>query len=1123
MNCSFSTTAYLLLVACSAAPTPATREAAVPPAPSAERADLARARTLTDAGQFDDALLITDAALERDRSDRDALLIAADANLGLFDEGRAPSAIFLADATNCLQRALALDNDDPETWMRLADLRLRQGDFTAGKAAGLRAADLLRERRADPQAVCRAVLLGAENEMQMFVAARRDEIARGVEIQESTAQQAKVLLARLESIKPYTPGPAYLRCGQVYSWVGDTVQAYDELERGIEAVPGDAALNDALQLAYAQSDRHRECVGAYKRQLERHPDSAPLRWHMGRAQVALGDAEREQGRHQQADRAYADAAATFAEYRELRPEHAANTDHWRAICDLARGKLALDAGDVEAAAAQCAAAWSDTPRVAEQDADGLPIIADSFGVGYLNLVDGIARRLVERSDRASMTAALAFYDAVIARHPDRFGFLYNNAALTARDLGVAVQKSGDAAAAEEAMALWEKSYAYYRKAVELSPDDARIANDCGLMLVYHLHRDHERARWLFDRAIEIGERQLAELPAEAADEERRDLEEAVGDAYQNIGIMLREEAKAPDEYRPFFERAVRYYPYQAREAARGLERRAAQDPQKPAPSAAMQRVKAEAEAKAQMADFDGALLVLDAAAHELREQAEFHYLVGKYSLAYAGQVQGRARSGQQVLGLEEDAVRELQRAVEIDGEAVQPRLELARAYLQTGKFPEASDEADRLLAHLRSLGESSADAVTASHRVRATASARVYIEGKQNGTPDDAQLERARASFRQLADAGAMTTADLDVWIALEQWADNAERAVEVLLALLVKQPDSLDLLGRAVDTAEAAGLGARVVAALADRTDAAGVWYRGRARFDAAREHVRLGQNQEALAQLDAAMADFRAAKEGNAEYGPSSDEWIGLCLGARGTLRLAMEDYAKATADLLAAARQAPARIGDDLGNGSSIKAGVLRVADVFFRENDLERTELVFRRAAEAVPTDSDFLNNHGLFARDLGTALERAGDSEGARAMYEASYASYTKAAEVEPDSLRLQNDRALLLIYHLQRDLPLAKSLLEDAIARGEARLATDPPADPEARRDLQEAIGDCYQNLGVYLDRYDHDVAAARAALEKSLTFYPFEQRESTQHLRRLQEQGSDHLDDGAGKDSMPK
>ena len=64
------------------------------------------------------------------------------------------------------------------------------------------------------------------------------------------------------------------------------------------------------------------------------------------------------------------------------------------------------------------------------------------------------------------------------------------------------------------MQLWERSYAHYQKAVELSPDDARIVNDCGLMLIYHLNRDFDRARALFDRAIAVGQAQLDALPRE---------------------------------------------------------------------------------------------------------------------------------------------------------------------------------------------------------------------------------------------------------------------------------------------------------------------------------------------------------------------------------------------------------------------------------------------------------------------------------------------------------------------------------------------------------------------------------------------------------------------------------
>jgi hypothetical protein len=81
----------------------------------------------------------------------------------------------------------------------------------------------------------------------------------------------------------------------------------------------------------------------------------------------------------------------------------------------------------------------------------------------------------------------------------------------------------------------ERSYAAYSMAAELSPDDARIVNDTGLILAYYLRREPARARELFLRAIELGS---AQLEAGIEDPERNAfVTEAVGDAHQNLGVL----------------------------------------------------------------------------------------------------------------------------------------------------------------------------------------------------------------------------------------------------------------------------------------------------------------------------------------------------------------------------------------------------------------------------------------------------------------------------------------------------------------------------------------------------------------------------------------------------------
>ena len=140
------------------------------------------------------------------------------------------------------------------------------------------------------------------------------------------------------------------------------------------------------------------------------------------------------------------------------------------------------------------AAYENTPKVTKFGANGRPLIEDTYYFHYLGGIDLVGRALLEGSDAAALAQGLRYYEAVIARHPGGFGFVYNNAALAARDLGAAYDAAARRAGTDDnerqrqmqrAMELWEKSYAYYEKAVVLEPNDPRIVNDCGLMLVYH--------------------------------------------------------------------------------------------------------------------------------------------------------------------------------------------------------------------------------------------------------------------------------------------------------------------------------------------------------------------------------------------------------------------------------------------------------------------------------------------------------------------------------------------------------------------------------------------------------------------------------------------------------------
>lgn len=1123
----------LLGFGCSTRPS-AAPDRSPPPGTSPKGAvpSVEEAEKLLQQGDADGALALTDRILKADPDHTEARIVAARGNIALFQSGRQGAEWFLDDAVRNLEDVLNENPEDTRALLTLSWCRLRKSEFSSGRDLALEAADILRAKNAPSSEIADALMQAAEHEMQIFVDARRQEMADGVERPgDSVTDRANEVLATLTAAEQLGAGArARVRKSQVYQWMNKQTEALGELEAAVVAEPASAEANNALQQLYWGMDMRAECVAAYKRLLRSAPGTTALRWYLGRAQVALGDDLRTKTRWDDAEKAYSDALATFEAYDEARPGDHAGTAQWIAICQLSLGRVAFEQGRMDDAKERYFAAFDATPLVAETDENGVPRVYDSFGGNYLGGLSLIGQNLAEQTDRDALRRSLEFFEAIIQKHPGRFGTIYNNAALSARDLGVQVARSGapraEEAAAdeserrarlEEAMALWEKSYAWYEQAVELEPDDPRIVNDCGLMLIYHLNRDYDRARELFDRAIELGEAQLAELPADASADQRNFLEEATGDAYQNIGVLLVDRLGRPaEEARPYFEKAVGFYPYQQREAARrlrALARQAAeQDPRKPKFDRAIEKGRKAAEA----GDYDSALLVIDDLSKEMNGYAPFHYLAGLWSYRYAEKAAAEGGDAGLVDGLYQDAARHLRRAVELDSDPVEPRLALGRALLAIGESEEAANVATSLLSHVRSEGGASPEFLTQVHALRAQAAARAFVEKKQGGETDEDLLRTMRASFREIEGTDAFDQQKRSLWVASEQWAGAAEQAIQVLVRAWQRDHD---LVGELVQTGAQLGASGKVVEALAGAEDATTLWYSGKAHFDLATQRWSSGDPAGALKALDAAIGMFERSLDENEGFRESCEQWIALCLGQKGIVQISQDDLEGAEQSLLAAVRKRPDVFTNDLGGGSSIKRGVLVLADRYFQDGDLGKTASIYRAVGAAVPGDVDIANNEGLFCRDHADALaRRAGSSEQTKELYEASYAAYTRASELDPANVRLRNDRALILVYSLKRDLDLAERILKSAITDGQRQLDEDPPADADELRNLQEAVGDAYGNLGVLYVEQER-FAEARTNLQKSLEYYPFRARAGTRLLQRLDSLEKEAAEKAAGKE----
>ncbi len=1118
---------HLLFATCSGAPAPS---------PEAE-GQLRQARQLLAEDDPDGALAITDDLRKAWPEWAAMLVVAGDGNMKLstLDRRGLNAQAVLADAETSYLRATEMEPDLAIAWKGLAEARYQLADYDGVRLAAGKALELASTKPGNEGVVGPSSLAAARACMQQFTAMRQAELGGGerderdvVPVAEKTAAKAQEALSHYAICQRALPAEGYQGAATVYQWLGANDEALKELERGVLALPENADLHVAYQDLHMQLGQQRALSGAYARLVRENPSQPLMLWFQGRAQVIVADDLRTRQSMQAAIDAYRKAIRCYRDFVEKSPGQAAPASEWIAICELSIARTRGDMGDVQGATEHLFLAIEASKKTLAYD--GLePQLRDSFGSHFAGVVFALGKTLSASVDAKGLEQTIAFYDSIITKCPGMFGFIYNNAALPCRDLGVlrmrdieSMQPAHREKAMTEAMALWEKSYRYYEEAVKLSPDDARIVNDCGLMLIYHLNRDFGRARELFERAIAVGQPQLDALPQGASADERQSLEESIGDAWQNIAVLMAKHQNRPfAELKPFLEKAVTFYPYRQREAAQMLQNEgkggdaprlnprslqgsatgAGADQDQGNAKDKSEAAKAKAEAAAKDGDLDSALAELDKANRELKDYGPFQAIRGDYALRYARAALAEGRKGADMLFA--DAVSILKRAVELDSDPSLPRLWLAESQYEAGELADAQRTTSALLLHMQSQGGGDEAVVAAAHRLRANAASRHYMANKDDSA-SKAALDDARLSFRFLEQKKQLNGEARRTWSTMEQWAEAGAGAVGVYARALTDNKDDQALMNAIVDTAYAVGEPALAVDALKDRADGTGLWYLGRAHFLSASSMRAGGKLDEAMAELDLAKSVFEKSMKDNATFADSCQQWIAICIGKQGNVAIAKKDWQGAEKLLLESVRARPDRINDDLGLQETTKIGVMLVADHYARQGDLGKTESIYRAAVAAANSDLDLLNNEGLFARDHGNALERAGKKKEAMELYEHSYKAYSRAAELDATNVRLLNDRALIAIHYLERDWDENKKILDRAILLGEQQMQGFPAADPQGKQTLDEALGDAYENLALWHLKHDSDAAKAKAAAEQSMLHHPGKGRPGAR--RHLQE-----------------
>lgn len=1075
----------------------------------------------------DQAAMAAERLLKQNSALKEARLLLAECSLQMANEPeRSGKRFLLLDALRNFE--VALDDSEEEKWARewrlCAETHYALGEYEAGSEAAAHAANGFASKQGvDSQKdYSRSRLIGARCDYRAFVAARQAELSEGspdssgvVTPSPRVMQFAQVASAGFAAARVDHPAEANNTTADIYKWLNQSSEVVRTYEAALVNWPAETAIHDAYINWMIQSRQHDALVGGYRRFVREKPDAPVLRWFEGRAVYSRADKLRGEGNYQGAIAIYKKSRGVFSEYVALMPQHREASAQWQALCDLAMARCAADSGDLDRAAELMFRA-AETSAATTNYVDGQPQLVDTFGNHFTGAAFAIHVALAQSPEDA-LQRTLAFNEQVFQKYPGQWGFLYNNAALAARDLGVQVANAGDG---ETAMELWERSYRYYEEAVALSPSDARIVNDCGLMLIYHLDRDFERARECFDQAIKLGTAQLAALPEDTPARERELLEEAVGDAWQNIAVLLREHQQASfEDYKEYCEQAVKYFPYQRREAAALLRNEGANALGSTARAQLQNRLGGSSQGQGSAAealkqaqpkvdeaisnqDFDAALNALDGISKDCKSYAPYHFLKGKVTWMLANQARDTNRKG--TAFFYQDAVTALARAVELDAEPNGPRQFLAQAQYDAGDLAKASETASALLLHMQSQGGGSEEDNRAAHALRANAAGRAYAQKKSNEEEDPALLSAARTSMRWLEQKGHVDAKLLSLWSATEAWAGAPAEAVNVYVRAAERAPDDFTLLEQIINTGYSQKQLPLAVEALSKREDAGTLWYRGKAQFYLAQAERQAAKAGEAMKTLETSKASFELSMQKNAGYADTCNQWIAMVLGKQGCITLnVQEDRDAAEALLIEAMRLRPDVINQDLGLTETIKRGVLGLVDHYYRKNDLKKVEQISRAAADAASSDVDLLNNSGLFARDYGNIIERRGDAETAKEMYEQSYKAYTRAQQLDPANVRLRNDCALIAIYHLERDWDLVKKLLDSAITDGDEALANNPPDNENAKQQLEEAVGDCYENLALWHLKHSKDANAAKAAAKKSQGYHPGALRPGARrHLR---------------------
>ncbi len=368
--------------------------------------------------------------------------------------------------------------------------------------------------------------------------------------------------------------------GNLYLWAGRPEEAMSTLERGLDRAPTDGRMLAKLVDIARENGGSQTALLRINAFVNAHPDVAGGFWWLGRERFDLACTRLREGAADE----FAAAERAFARARELDSSLTADCKGYEVVCRAGVGWSRYHSNDLEGAVAaflsmnevmERGIEW-DYPERLSSGIQGLALAGNQYAErgDWLSAAEVFGKLFELQPDRADWANNQGFFlrDQAVALEQlgrdlcEQAALLPSDPQALARWLeraGLPADLQGDLGAALKAKAeenlsraaeLMEQSYAAYQNAARLAPDDVRLVNDTALVAIYYVDRDLERAEEMLLGCIELGTRGLEDASLER--EARIELENALGDSYENLGYLYLVRRREPEKARPFLEKAL---------------------------------------------------------------------------------------------------------------------------------------------------------------------------------------------------------------------------------------------------------------------------------------------------------------------------------------------------------------------------------------------------------------------------------------------------------------------------------------------------------------------------------------------------------------------------------------